>query len=74
MANQKIQYTDHSQITEADAHICTAAADVATIRELSLEDINEFINGMMEYNATGQIPDVDSLFQPGMEYNRGEQV
>ena len=49
----RIEYSEHCMVTKDDAHICKMAADVATIEELNIEDINSFLNGMAEHDNDG---------------------
>ena len=69
----RIEYTEHCMVTKDDAHICKVAAGVATIEELSLEDINSFLNGMAEYYNDGDVAEeVDELYatlQQRFDYN-----
>ena len=65
MIQPNVYYTKYEDIPLHDSMICCDAAGVEDISELPLDDINDFINGMIDFHETGQIPLVDDMFQPG---------
>ena len=67
----RIEYSEHCMVTKDDAHICKMAADVATIEELNIEDINSFLNGMADYyyeNENKCLVEVDELYATFQQY------
>ena len=60
-----VNYKSHAEVSSWDSMLVCSAADVEDVSELDLDDINSFINGMIDYHDKGDIPLVDDLFQPG---------
>ena len=59
-----VNYKSHAEVSSWDSMLVCDAANVEDVSELDLDDINSFINGMIDYHDKGDIPLVDDLFQP----------
>ena len=44
------KYVAYNQVSECDAHMCEASADVECYRELELDDINSYLENLYVFN------------------------